>query len=143
MDGNRRMIKNVNDRKEFCKCIFDKVLKDDALKLKYQEKLLKDMASDIFKELEKSPNYYELKLDDCMKAVKMSWTDKIAKSTKERWKRELAGTEFSATNDVEKYCDCLEVEYRKYPLDRIMDEEFLESEVVEKINQACTKLSNK
>ncbi len=143
IDGNRRIIPNEKEREEYCKCFIEKITNEPELKSKYQKKLENDKVNDVFKEIQSSPKFLELGIEDCMSSIKMKWTDNIANSMKRNWKKELVGTEFETTNDIEKYCDCLVDEYRKFPLDKIMEDGFAESKEAVEIDDKCTKQSKK
>ena len=56
-------------------------------------------------------------------------------------KKELSGSEFELTNDIDKYCDCLVDEYQKLPLNKVMKDEFFESKKAMRIDNKCTILS--
>ncbi len=58
-------------------------------------------------------------------------------------KKELVGTEFEQTNDIEKYCGCMTDEYKKYPISQIMEVGFKESELGVSIDKKCTEKSKK
>jgi len=122
IDGNRRIIPDEKEREEYCRCFIEKITNEPELKSKYQKKLEDDKVNDVFKEIQSSSKFLELGIEDCMSSVKMKWTDNIANSMKRNWEKELIGTEFESTNDIEKYCDCLVDEYRKFPLDKIMED---------------------
>ncbi|SMC87880.1 hypothetical protein [Cellulophaga tyrosinoxydans] len=143
IDGNRRIIPDEKEREEYCKCFIEKITNQPELKSKYQKKLEDDKVNDVFKEIQSSPKFLELDIEDCMSSIKMKWTDNIANSMKRNWKKELIGTEFESTNDIEKYCDCLVDEYRKFPLEKIMEDGFAESKEAVEIDEKCTKQSEK
>lgn len=143
IDGNRRIIPDEKEREEYCKCFIEKITNEPELKSKYQKKLEDDKVNQVFKEIQSSPIFLELSIEDCMSSIKMKWTDNIANSMKRNWKKELVGTEFEITNDIEKYCDCLVDEYRKFPLDKIMEDGFAESKEAVEIDDKCTKQSEK
>ncbi len=46
-------------------------------------------------------------MEDCLSDLGIQWTDNLANSLKKNWKKELAGTEFDKTNNLDIYCDCL------------------------------------
>lgn len=143
IDGNRRIIPDEKERKEYCKCFVEKILNEPELKLKYQVKLENDKVNEVFKEFQKSPKFLQLGIENCMTSIKMKWTDNLANSMKRNYKNRLLGTEFELTNDIDKYCDCLINEYRKFPLDKIMEDEFVESKETIEIDEKCTNLSLK
>jgi hypothetical protein len=62
---------------------------------------------------------------------------------KENWKKELNGTEFEETNNIEDYCDCLINEYKNHPLNKIVEDGFNESEIGISIDSLCTEESKK
>lgn len=137
IDGNRRIIADEKEREEYCKCFIEKITNESELKLKYQEKLENDNVNAVFEEIQGSPKFLELGIKDCMSTIKMKWTDDLANSMKRNWKNQLVGTEFEETYDVEKYCDCLIDGYRKFPLDKIMADEFSESKEALDIDEKC------
>ncbi|TVZ51674.1 hypothetical protein [Dokdonia sp. Hel_I_53] len=143
IDGNVRVIPNEEERKEYCECYVEKITNDPELKAKYQLKLEGDKANDVFKEIQSSPKFLELGIDECLNSVSMKWTDNVAKSMKENWIKELTGTEFETTNNINEYCDCLIDAYREYPMNKIMTDKFLESQEAIGIDEKCTELSRK
>ena len=143
IEGNRRIIPDAKEREEYCKCFIEKITNEPELKSKYQEKLENDKVNDVFKEIQTSPRFLELGIEDCMTSIKMKWTDYLANSMKRNWKKELVETEFEETNDIDKYCDCLLDEYRQYPLDKIIEDGFTESKEALEIDEKCTKQSKK
>ena len=143
IDGNRRIIPDEKEREKYCKCFIEKITNEPELKSKYQKKLEDDKVNDVFKEIQSSPKFLELGIEDCMSSIKMKWTDNIANLMKRNWEKELVGTEFETTNDIEKYCNCLVDEYRKFPLDKIMEDGFAESKEAGEIDDKCTKQSEK
>ena len=143
IDGNRRIIPDEKEREEYCKCFAEKVLNDSTLKSKYKTKLENDDFLKVIAEIQKSQIFLELGFENCMKSVKIEWTNNLANSMKENWKKQLIGTEFEQTNDIDKYCGCLIKEYRKYPLNKIMEDGFSESKESIEIDEKCTKESEK
>jgi len=143
IDGSRRIIPDEMERENYCKCFIEKITDDPVLKSKYKEKLKNNEAASVIKEVQSNPGFIELGIENCLKAVKMKWTDNIANSMKRNWKKELIGTEFEITNDVDKYCDCVIDEYQKFPLDKIMEDEFSQSKEALEIDQRCSKQSEK
>lgn len=143
IDGNRRIIPDEKEREEYCKCFIEKITNDSELKLKYQKKLENDNVNDVFKEIQSSPKFLELGIENCMTSIKVKWTDNIANSLKRNWKKELVGTEFENTNYIDEYCDCLANEYRKFPLNKIMEDGFTEGKEALGIDEKCTKQSKK
>lgn len=143
IDGNRRVIPDKKEREEYCKCFIEKIINTPELKSKYKTKLENDRINHVFKEIQDSPEFQELGIEECMTSIKMRWTDNIANSMKRNWKKELEGTDFEETNYLEKYCDCLIEEYRRFPLDSVLKESFLESKIALEIDEKCTEESKK
>ncbi|WP_298238439.1 hypothetical protein [uncultured Algibacter sp.] len=138
MDGNQRIIPDKQERLSYCKCFAEKVLNDSTLKSKYRRKLENDDFLKVIAEIQKSQIFLELGFENCMKSVKMEWTNNLANSMKEKLKKQLIGTEFENTNDIEKYCDCMIKEYRKLPINKIMEDGFMISDKALEIDKRCT-----
>lgn len=143
IDGNRRIIPDEKEREVYCRCFAEKVLNDSFLKSKYRNKLENDDFLKVIAEIQRSQIFLELGFENCMKSVKMEWTDNLANSMKENWEKELIGTEFEQTNDIDKYCGCLIKEYRKYPLNKIMEDGFSGSKESIEVDEKCAKESEK
>jgi len=143
IEGNRRIIPDEKEREEYCKCFIEKITNDTQLKSKYQEQLETNKVNEVFEEIQESPKFQDLGIEDCMTSVQMKWSDNLANSMKQNWKMELSGTEFENTNDIDKYCDCLIEEYRQFPLDEIMEDDFAESQKASEIDEKCRKQSEK
>jgi hypothetical protein len=143
IDGNRRIIPDEKEREEYCKCFIEKITNEPELKSKYQKKLEDGKINDVFKEVQSSPKFLELGIEDCISSINMKWTDNIANSMKSNLEKELIGTEFEATINIENYCDCLVDEYRNFPLDKIMEDGFSESQEAIEIQEKCVKQSEK
>ena len=143
IDGSRRIIPDENERETFCKCFIEKIMNEPELKAKYQAKLESNRALDVFQEIQESEMFLKLSLENCMTAVKMKWTDTFVEGMKSTWKDQLLGTEFENTNDIDKYCDCLATEYRNYPIETILEDDFAESAEAREIADKCTEISLK
>ena len=141
--GNRKIIPDEKERNEFCTCYAQKILNDPDLKLMYGTRLQNNDFTKVIKEIQESPTFLELGFENCLKSVTMEWTDKLANSMKESWEKQLTGTEFEQTNDIDQYCNCILKEYRKYPLSEIMKDEFSESSKAQEIDEMCTEESYK
>ena len=143
IDGNRRIIPDRKEREQYCTCFAEKILNDSTLNSKYRTKLRNDDFLKVIVEIQKSQVFLEHGFENCMTSVKMEWTDNLASSMKENLKKQLIGTEFEETNNIDKFCSCLIKTYRKYPLNKIMEDGFSESEVSIEIDEKCTKESKK
>lgn len=143
INGNRNLIPNEQERKEYCKCFVEKITNDAELKSKYRVELEGDKVNDVFKKIQLSSKFDELKIEECINSVSVEWTNNVAESMKKNWILELTGTEFEATNNINEYCDCLIDEYRKLPLNKIMTDKFIESQEAVEIDEKCTKISLK
>lgn len=143
LDGNQRLIPDKKKREDYCKCIVEKITSVAELKEKYKTQLEGDKILAVFKEVQNDTNYLDLKIENCFEVAQMEWTDKLAEAMKRNWRKELEGTEFERTNDIEKYSDCLIEKYRQYPFQKIMSDGFAESEEAVRIDEECTKASKK
>jgi len=143
IDGNRRIIPDETERKKYCECFAEKIINNPELKEKYQTYLEDNRIDEIFKEIQTNSKHSKLTIEDCLSSIEMKWTDNLANSMKVNWKKELKGTEFEQTNNLDEYCDCLINEYRKYPLSKIMEDGFNESNEAAKIDQKCSKQTKK
>lgn len=143
INGSERIIENKKEREKYCICIAQKITANSSIKEKYQSELEKGQLVNILMELQKEEIFTELGIDSCFGNTELKWTDNIAKSIKSNWIKELRGSEFELTNDVEVYCDCLLSEYRKYPLSKIMEDDFQESELAISIENNCKEKSKK
>lgn len=138
IEGNRKIIPDIAERRTYCTCFAEKVLNDAALRSKYGEQLADDNFLEVISAIQKTPAFAEIGFEKCIQSVKMIWTAKIAQSIKNTWKKELAGTEFESTHNIDVYCDCMIREYRKYPLHKAMEDEFLEGPKAAEIDELCT-----
>ena len=143
IDGNRRIIPDETERKKYCECFAEKIIYNPELKEKYQTYLEDNRIDKIFKEIQTNTKFSELTIEDCLSSIEMKWTDNLANSMKVNWKKELIGTEFEQTNNLDEYCNCLINEYRKYPLSKIMEDGFNESNEAIEIDQKCSKQTEK
>lgn len=141
INGNRKVIPDEKERKEYCKCFIEKILLDPELKEKFQDKLIHDESSTVFKEIQTHPKFLELNIDACIGSSKIEWTDDIVNSMRKQMKKMLLGTTIEETIDINSYCDCLLMEYQKHPFNKVVTEEFLESEVAIDIENKCIKTS--
>ena len=143
IDGNRRLISDKKKREDYCKCFVEKITAVPEFKEKYQDQLESDKIMEVFKDVQNDPKYLDLRIEECFELAQMEWTDELAEAMKRNWKKELTGTEFEQTNDIEKYSDCLIEKYRKFPFQEIMSDGFAESEEAIAIDEECIKASEK
>ncbi|GAA3594644.1 hypothetical protein Q4Q39_06985 [Flavivirga amylovorans] len=141
IDGSVRMIPKENEREDYCICLAEKITSDSQLKEKYIKDLEMGEFDKIIKDLNDTDKIIELGIESCFTSLEMQWTNTLANSMKRNWKKQFEGTEFEESNDVDKYCDCLIEEYRKFPLTKIMEVGFNESEEAMAIDEKCTKES--
>jgi hypothetical protein len=78
-----------------------------------------------------------------MDNIDISWSTEIKSEAKKIWKQELDNSDFSKTNDVEKYCDCLLNEFEKFPSSEALSENFLLTEKGSLIEKNCISESKK
>ncbi len=143
INGNVKVIPDLKEREVYCECFVEKITNEPDLKLKFQSKLENDRIDEVFKEIQTSSTYLELRIEDCLASIKIEWTDEVVKGMKQSIKKELYGSGFETTNNFDTYCDCLTDEYRKYPLNNIMADDFYESQLAIEIDEKCTKASLK
>lgn len=143
IDGNKKIIPNYEDREEYCRCFVEKITNDSDLKKKYQDDLINDKVTEVFEKIKSNPKFQELGIKDCASSIKMKWTEYLANSMKKNWKKELLGSEFETTNNVDKYCDCLLNEFQKHPLHKVIEQGYTESQEGIDIIEKCTSLSLK
>ncbi|WP_143164820.1 hypothetical protein [Chryseolinea serpens] len=141
VDGNRRIIPDEKSREAYCVCAFEKITNNPELKEKYKARLEDNKATEVLQELESQ--FGTLGIRDCLLSSGINWTAPIADAMIRNWKKELTGTEFEQTNDVNKYCDCLIGEYQKFPLREVAAEGFGESAASIRVVQACAEASRK
>jgi len=139
INGSIKSIPDLKDRHYFCECFVEKITNDPELKSKFQSKLEHNKVGEVFTEIQNSPKFLELGIEDCMSSIQFEWTDVIVEEMKQTWKNELSSSEFEITNDIDKYCDCLADEYRKYPIERIMEDNFYESELAVRLDKKCSE----
>ena len=143
MDGSKGMIPNKNESEKYCLCLTKKITSDSSLVNKYQSELESGRIDDILIELQNTDIFVELDLESCFNVVEIEWTNNLTESMKENLKMELNGSEFEKTNNIEKYCDCLINEYKKYPLNKVIEDGFNESEIGIFIDSLCIEKSKK
>ena len=137
IDGSVKIVPNEKERKEYCKCLAEKITNDSDLKEKYKKDLEKGQLDKVFKELQSTDKFAQLDIESCMTSIEIKWTKSLANTMKENWKRELIGTTFEQSNDIDKFCNCLISEYQKHPINEIMKDGFYESDIALSINEKC------
>jgi hypothetical protein len=138
IDGNRKIIPNENERKEYCECFAEKILNNPKLKDEYQKDLENNKIDIVFNKIQSNPLFLELGIEECLNSIEIKWSDNIQKSMIETWKKELKGSEFELTNNIDEYCNCMMSEYKNFPLTMIIEEGFSESTVAIEIDEKCT-----
>ncbi len=139
--GNKNIIPDLEERKEYCKCFVEKITNQPELRQKFKNQLENNKVLDVIQDVYSKPSYSYLKIEDCIKSIEMKWTDKLVNSMKSNWKKQLTGTEFEETNDIDLYCDCLADEYQKFPLDVVTKDNFFESDKASDIMDKCSDQS--
>ncbi len=139
--GSELIIPDKAEREKYCLCLADKITADSSLIDEYRNELENGQLDKIFKELQKDEKIAGLGFENCFSATEVKWTNNLANSMKSNWIKELEGTDFEQTKDIEAYCECLLNEYRKYPLSEILEDDFQESELAISIESNCLERS--
>jgi hypothetical protein len=143
IDGSRRMIPNEEERMNYCICVAEKITANPILKNKYKSELKKGYIFDVFTSISNEGEFPELNLESCLANLEMKWTNNIVNTMITNCKKELEGTDFAETNDTQLYCDCTISEYQKYPLSKVIADDFQENELRLSIETHCTEKSEK
>lgn len=143
MAGNGRLIPDFEERMEYCSCFVEKVIEDPVLNSQYQDDLVNNKFHLVFKKIQMDDVLLQYGFDQCMQSVKMEWTDVVEKSMKKSCEKELVGTGFEQTNDIESYCSCLVEGYKAFPLNQLNDEGFNERHEIITIDSLCVESSIK
>lgn len=141
--GNKRIIPDLTARQEYCYCLAEKMVNSEMLVAKHEEDLKKGNLDFVFKDKSNSELLIELDIASCMAGSELQWTDKVASSMKSTMMNDLILTEFAETNNIEEYCNCVLKEYRKLPLQNILDSNFYNTDQALAIDEKCTELSKK
>jgi hypothetical protein len=141
INGNRRLIPDERSREEYCKCVVENITNQPELTEKYKADLENGRVDQVLTALQADSTFDKTGVQNCLMASEIVWTDALAESMKANLKKELIGTEFEETNDIDKYCDCLMNEFRKYPLRDVMSAEFSESILGKSIAESCNAAS--
>lgn len=145
IDGSRRMIPNKEERIDYCLCLAEKITTNPVLKNKYKKDLKKGYLTKVFTSIQKEEEkeFTELNLENCLTNIEIKWTNNMANSMIPICVKELEGTEFEQTGNTQTYCECVINEYKKYSFNRIIADDFQESELAFSIDSSCTEKNNK
>jgi hypothetical protein len=143
IDGSIRIIPNEKDRIEYCTCLAEKLTSEATIKQEYKAEFEKGRLDYVMLKTQHKELFFNLGIENCMNSIKFVFTESLGNSLKKNWKRELEGTAFEISNDLDNYCDCLITEYRKLPSGKIMKEGFLESEEGIALEKKCSNSSLK
>lgn len=142
MNGSKNIIPDEKERRIYCTCVVDKLTKDSKITNRFSDQLMKGDIDKIITALNTTPDFYELKMNECMSSVKsFHWTEAVEKSLRENIYNQVKDTELSKTNNIDTYCDCLVTAYKKLALSQISDSEFYLSEVGLRIDSLCNTQS--
>ena len=116
----------------------NKLTKDSKIATNLSAELLNGKIDKIITVLNSSPDFYELKLNECMSSVKnLDWTETAEKSARENICNQAKNSELSKTNNINRYCDCLILVYKKLPLSEISNAEFYQSQNGLRVDSLC------
>jgi len=139
MNGSRNIIPDQKERRQYCTCVVGKLTSDSKITSRFSAQLIKGDIDKIIAELSSSPDFYELEMNECMMPVKnFHWTETVEKSVRENIYNQVKNSELSKTNNIDTYCDCLMLEYKKLPLSQISNSDFYQSEIGLNIDSLCT-----
>jgi hypothetical protein len=125
MNGSRNIIPDETERRTYCTCVVDKLTGDANVRSNFSTELQNGRIDKIMMALKSDPDFYKLKLNECMSSVKnLHWTDTFEKSARKSLYEQVKNSELSKTNNIDTYCDCLIQEYKKLPVSEITDPEF-------------------
>ncbi len=143
INGNKDFIANKDDRKAYCRCYVEKITNDPILKEKYTSHLESNRVDFVIQEIQAGDDFFRLEIESCAQLVNLTWTKEFEIELLKSWEKELNGTEFGTTNNIEKYCSCLLEKYKQHPLKEILSTEFMLSEQALEADKFCTELSLK
>jgi hypothetical protein len=139
--GNVRMIKDIEDRKDYCECIAQKLADNETVITKYKGLLRNGQFNVIIKDL-KNEDQIGLGIVNCFALTNyLKWTQSMKDSIKTEFLNQLKETGFEMTNDIEKYCDCLIKKLEEFPANEVITGELFESIDWIEIKSICTEAS--
>lgn len=141
--GNKDFISDASERQKYCRCLAEKIMADTTNRYKYRYDLKAGRLDQIIKKISAEGGLIDLGIEYCIPAKGVSWTEEIIASTKAGLIKNLRGTEFEESNDIEEYCDCLLREYSAHPFHDVMNEDYLSSEASIDLENYCAKSSLK
>ena len=84
----------------------------------------------------------ELNFNECMNSItNFEWTDQAVNGLRKNIMSQLNQGEYSKTNDIEKYCDCLIEEYTKLPVAEVSNSNFYNTTTNRSIDSVCNSKS--
>jgi hypothetical protein len=143
LQGSIYMVPDANERKRYCTCLAEKLSGSQSVVDTYRKELERGDMAKVLKALESDQLYATLELQSCLGSTNMQWTDNVINGMKKNCRAQLQNTDFEATNDIEKYCDCLAYEYIKFPASEVAKQSFRESAVGLGIDSACIQASKR
>ena len=143
VDGTRRIIPDLDQRKAYCTCIVEKLTKSDFIIRNYKGALVTGEIDKIFQAIIPDGTYAKLGLDSCYSKIDLKWNDAFEKSIRENIKNSPNVKEFEKTNKINTYCDCMIKEYKNCPLNEILTVYFQSSKLKMSIDSYCIQISKK
>ncbi|MEO6254320.1 MAG: hypothetical protein ABIO79_13485 [Ferruginibacter sp.] len=138
MDGSRNIIPDETERRTYCTCVVNKLAGNANVRDNFSAELQNGSIDKIMISIKSDPDFYKLKLNECMSSVKnLHWTDTFEKSARKSLYEQVKNSELSKTNNIDIYCDCLIEEYKKLPVSEITDPEFYQSQNSIYIDSLC------
>lgn len=142
MNGSKNIIPDENERRKYCICVVTKLTQVDELADNYSDELRQGKINEIFEEIKSTKYMSELNFNECMNSVtNFEWTEQAVNGLRKNIMSQLNEGEYSKTNDVEKYCDCLIEEYTKLPVAEVSNSTFYNTSTNLRIDSICSSKS--
>jgi hypothetical protein len=143
IQGNRKAIPDTTERKRYCSCIAEKLANSQEYNTTYRKELEAGTLDKIINDSTVQASIANY-ISGCFTSLSnLQWTDEVEKSFRSSLMKELNTGDFPQNYNVEAYCDCIINEYKKYPLNTIMKQDFTESDLSVKTDSLCKEKSKR
>jgi len=142
MDGSKRIIPDEKERFKYCTCVVTQLAQDKYVFNKYYNNFKEGRIDIIISEINTDTNMNKLKLHDCISPLEnFNWTSSFEQGMRKNILTQLKQSGFSTTNNIDTYCDCLIMGYKKIGFKEVSSSEFFQSENAMKLDSVCNNQS--
>lgn len=138
MEGSRRIVPDLAQRKAYCECIVRKMVASPDILSEYRAELEKGKIDIIIEAMKQGKVSIDTGLETCIDSIQFSWTPVMIESMENSCKDQEFDPEFVRSHDSNAYCECVINEYQKHPVDTISQGGFFESELYQQIDEYCS-----